>query len=247
MIQTYLPGYKGGKGGKRQKYTTTQQQFVKRIAPALYNSMKKYGIYSPAAYDNAIRQLTLESGTGTSRAARQQHNYGGYGWNGKTYTTFKDDQAFTDAYARLLKNRYGDALAATDTLSYATKLYDKGYYRDNKLNRSQNIRNYNRALSGHDAGAVSELARQMAVQNGWGSGNGTDPIQQKLVQPSDNTRVVNTRMGAATPERNLTSQINPAALYDLLSNPETDVSDVYQAMLAAQPYLPTPYLEGGVR
>jgi uncharacterized FlgJ-related protein len=59
-----------------------------------------------------MRQLAWESDYGRSKVAREQHNYGGYGWNGRTYTTFKSDEDFIKAYVDLMTSRYINAVNA---------------------------------------------------------------------------------------------------------------------------------------
>jgi uncharacterized FlgJ-related protein len=77
-----------------------------------------------------MRQLAWESSYGLSPVARKQNNYGGYGWNGKTYTTFKNDEDFVNHYLDLMMKRYGAAVNSPDVYSYARNLKNKGYYED---------------------------------------------------------------------------------------------------------------------
>ena len=118
-----IPEYKGGKNG----YIN---EFVNRIAPLVGQQLNRYGYTNDAAFYNIMRQLAWESNYGRSRVARQQHNYGGVGWNGKTYTTYKDDKDFVENYVRLMHNRYGAALRANSTQDYARALKQKGYFGD---------------------------------------------------------------------------------------------------------------------
>lgn len=60
------------------------------MGPLVGQQLSRYG-YGDVAYYNVMRQLAYESNYGRSRVARQQHNYGGVGWNGKTYNTYKSD------------------------------------------------------------------------------------------------------------------------------------------------------------
>ena len=59
-----------------------------------------------------MRQLAHESDYGRSKVAVNQHNYGGYGWNGETYTTFNSDDEFLDSYLDIMQGRHKDALGA---------------------------------------------------------------------------------------------------------------------------------------
>lgn len=118
-----LPQFKGGKNN----YIN---EFVDRIAPLVGQQLNRYGYTNDSAFYNVMRQLAWESNYGRSRVARQQHNYGGVGFNGKTYTTYKDDKDFVENYVRLMHNRYGAALRAKSTQDYARALKQKGYYGD---------------------------------------------------------------------------------------------------------------------
>lgn len=123
------------KGGKNDSINT----FVHRMGPLVGQQLNRYG-YGDAAYYNVMRQLAYESNYGRSRVARRQHNYGGVGWNGKTYTTYKTDADFVKDYVRLMHTRYGDALRAKSTQDYARALKKKGYYEDSLENYSRNLR-----------------------------------------------------------------------------------------------------------
>lgn len=123
------------KGGKDDSINT----FVHRMGPLVGQQLNRYG-YGDAAYYNVMRQLAYESNYGRSRVARRQHNYGGVGWNGKTYNTYKTDADFVKDYVRLMHTRYGDALRAKSTQDYARALKQKGYYEDSLENYSRNLR-----------------------------------------------------------------------------------------------------------
>lgn len=123
------------KGGKNDSINT----FVHRMGPLVGQQLNRYG-YGDTAYYNVMRQLAYESNYGRSRVARQQHNYGGVGWNGKTYNTYKSDADFVKDYVRLMHTRYGEALRAKSTQDYARALKKKGYYEDSLENYSRNLR-----------------------------------------------------------------------------------------------------------
>lgn len=118
-----IPQFKGGK----DDYVN---EFVNRMAPLVGQQLSRYGYNNDAAFYNVMRQLAWESNYGRSRVAREQHNYGGVGWNGKTYTTYKDDKDFVEKYMRLMHNRYSAALKADSTQGYAKALKDKRYFED---------------------------------------------------------------------------------------------------------------------
>lgn len=106
-------------------------RFVQQLGPKLYARLAKKNVKNlNAAYRNAMLQLAYESDYGNSPVAKRQHNYGGYGWNGKTYTTFRDDDSFLDAYTNLVTSRYRDAINSADLRSFATNLKKKGYFED---------------------------------------------------------------------------------------------------------------------
>lgn len=123
------------KGGKDDSINT----FVNRMGPLVGQQLNRYG-YDDAAFYNVMRQLAYESNYGRSRVARRQHNYGGVGWNGKTYNTYKSDADFVKDYVRLMHTRYGAALRAKSTQDYARALKQKGYYTDSLENYSRNLR-----------------------------------------------------------------------------------------------------------
>lgn len=126
------------KGGKDNSINT----FVNRMGPLVGQQLNRYG-YGDAAFYNVMRQLAYESNYGRSRAARRQHNYGGVGWNGKTYNTYKSDADFVKDYVRLMHTRYGAALRAKSTQDYARALKQKGYYEDSLQNYSRNLNGMN--------------------------------------------------------------------------------------------------------
>lgn len=119
MIGNPLPDFKRGKN--------PYQEFVKTHRRGLYRYLKAHNL-PLAALDNMVRQLAYESNYGRSNIALKQHNYGGYGYNGKTYTTFADDDAFYKAYVNLI-NKMG-ALGIANTSNYARTLGKHGYYSD---------------------------------------------------------------------------------------------------------------------
>lgn len=126
------------KGGKDDPINT----FVNRMGPLVGQQLNRYG-YGDAAFYNVMRQLAYESNYGRSRAARRQHNYGGVGWNGKTYNTYKSDADFVKDYVRLMHTRYGAALRAKSTQDYARALKQKNYYEDSLQNYSRNLNSMN--------------------------------------------------------------------------------------------------------
>lgn len=126
------------KGGKDDSINT----FVNRMGPLVGQQLNRYG-YGDAAFYNVMRQLAYESNYGRSRVARRQHNYGGVGWNGKTYNTYKSDADFVKDYVRLMHTRYGAALRAKSTQDYARALKQKGYYEDSLQNYSRNLNSMN--------------------------------------------------------------------------------------------------------
>lgn len=127
-----LPSFKKGK----DKFTS----FAQQLGPKIYKEMNRRGVYSDTAYDNVMRQLAMESSYGQSDVALKNHNYGGVGFNGKTYFNYKNDDAFVKDYIRMMKSKYGAALKAKNTTQYAKALKVGGYYQDslenytNKLN-----------------------------------------------------------------------------------------------------------------
>ena len=85
--------------------------FADKLGPLVYEGLRKRGFTSRAAYDNVMSQLAWESTYGTSDVARNNHNYGGYGYDGNgNYTVFKNDRDFIDAYLNTMSSRYRKAL-----------------------------------------------------------------------------------------------------------------------------------------
>ena len=143
-VQSILNAYNFGKdendlqnyrGGKDDHINA----FVSRMGPIVGQQLSRYG-YGDTAYYNVMRQLAYESDYGRSRVARQQHNYGGVGFNGKTYTSYKNDEDFVKNYVRLMHNKYDSALRAKSTQDYARALKQRGYYKDSLENYSRNLR-----------------------------------------------------------------------------------------------------------
>ena len=129
-----LHKYKGGKNGGNNFISS----FVDRLGPLVGQQLTRYG-YNDDAYYNVMRQLAYESNYGRSDAARDKHNYGGVGWDGEKYTTYKSDEDFVKAYVRLMHNKYDAALRAKSTQGYARALKQKGYYEDTLQNYSRNL------------------------------------------------------------------------------------------------------------
>lgn len=142
-----LHKYKGGK----DNYVNA---FVNRIAPLVGQQLNRYGYKNDATFYNIMRQLAWESNYGRSRVAREQHNYGGVGWNGKTYTTYKNDADFVEKYMRLMHNRYDAALRAKTTQDYARALKRKGYYGDS-------LQNYTNGLMGMKSVVSASAAHRL--------------------------------------------------------------------------------------
>lgn len=125
MIINYLPGYKGGKS----RINPVSQRFVDRMAPLLYNKMQQMGIYSDRAFDYLMRQMALESTSGTSDVAKKYNNYGGVRIPGKKqYQSYKNDRAFIDYWVPMMNRRYKNALAAKTIDDYGMQLKKLGYY-----------------------------------------------------------------------------------------------------------------------
>lgn len=127
-----VPKFEGGK--------SAHDAFVEQMGPVLYQELLRTNTPNiDVAYDNMLRQLAYESDYGRSRVARDQHNYGGYGWNGKTYTTFKDDADFINHYVKLMNDRYSNAVNADSVQGYAKALKDNGYYEDSQDNYTSQL------------------------------------------------------------------------------------------------------------
>lgn len=178
MIGNPLPKYQHGKSASQY------QQFVEKHRRGLYRYLKANGLPT-TALDNMIRQMAWESQYGTSNIARNQHNYAGYGYNGKTYTTFKNDEAFYRAYANLIKKM--GAINIADTAAYAKALKNAGYYEDS-------LQHYSGALSNMKQAEKWIQNEKKYNSKHYGDAqmmlSDFDPDEvEKPVAPVDNTRV----------------------------------------------------------
>lgn len=114
--------------------------FAYKMYPLYYQEYRNRGL----SHTDAVRAATLtctqaawESDYGRSKIAREQHNYGGYGYNGKTYTTFANDEDFVKAHVALaIKNGMS---SAKDLYEYAKIAKEKGYYQDSLEHYSSNL------------------------------------------------------------------------------------------------------------
>lgn len=104
------------------------QAFANKLGPLVYNGLVKRGYTKMSTYDNVMSQLAFESTYGTSNIAINNHNYGGYGYNGKGYNTYKNDEAFIDAYLNDMAGKYKKALNADTVADYAKELKRIGYF-----------------------------------------------------------------------------------------------------------------------
>lgn len=183
MIDNPLPKYQHGKSASQY------QQFVEKHRRGLYRYLKANGLPT-TALDNMIRQMAWESQYGTSNIARNQHNYAGYGYNGKTYTTFKNDEAFYRAYANLIKKM--GAINIADTAAYAKALKNAGYYEDS-------LQHYSGALSNMKQAEKWIQNEKKYNSKHYGDAqmmlSDFDPDEiEKPVAPVDNTRVEKPRI-----------------------------------------------------
>lgn len=179
MVGNPLPKYQHGKGASQY------QQFVEKHRRGLYRYLKANGLPT-TALDNMIRQMAFESQYGTSNIARNQHNYSGYGYNGKAYSTFKDDEEFYRAYTNLIKKM--GAIDIEDTVAYAKALKNAGYYQDS-------LQHYSGALSN-----MKQAEKWIQNEKKFGGKYYTNEVPMRLsdfdpdevekpVAPVDNTRV----------------------------------------------------------
>lgn len=146
LKQPKLPKYAGGTSNP---YDT----FAAQLSPLLYRQLLQTNVADvDRAHDYMMRQLAWESDYGRSKVAREQHNYGGYGWNGRTYTTFKSDEDFIKAYVDLMTSRYINAVNAPTIQGYGRALKQKGYYEDTEEHYTNNLagmRSISRATALH--------------------------------------------------------------------------------------------------
>lgn len=129
-----LPEFKKGK--TQNKFNS----FVEKIGPSLYKALLENNIQNlDVAYYNMMRQLAYESNYGQSRIAQAFNNFGGVGYNGKTYSKFKDVDDFMNNYVGIYKGRHKEALSAKNPTEFAKALKKSGYYQDSFENYSRNL------------------------------------------------------------------------------------------------------------
>ena len=225
MIGKPLPEYKRGK--------SVYQQFVETHRRGLYRYLKAHNLPT-TALDNMVRQMAWESTYGTSNVAKKYNNYGGYGYNGKTYTNFRDDEDFYKAYVGLI-NKMG-ALREADTNKYARILKNKGYYGDSYENYSKNLNSmkqaekwilneqkYNKQFYGNPEMKLSDF-------------DGDDLIQKKTnPAPVDNTFVEKPEIVPQTPNLHL----QPVSYDSQYQSSLPDIMQTYQRITSGQMPLQT--------
>lgn len=184
-----LPSFKKGK----DKFTS----FAQRLGPKIYKEMNRRGVYSDAAYDNVMRQLAMESSYGQSDVALKNHNYGGVGFNGKTYFNYKNDDAFVKDYIRMMKSKYGAALKAKNTTQYAKALKVGGYYQDSLENYTNKLN----AMSSMSAAAKRHrlLNPKMYEYQVLLSDMEEPAVSTRVEKPINKEPVVNTPIQTETP------------------------------------------------
>lgn len=130
-------------------------RFVGRLGPSLYRKLNQRNIQNvDVIYDYMMHQLAHESDYGRSKAAVNQHNYGGYGWNGETYTTFNSDDEFLDSYLDIMQGRHKDALDAQNITQYAKSLKDTNYFEaplEEYVGSLNGMKSLGRVLASHRA------------------------------------------------------------------------------------------------
>ena len=116
--------------------------FVNNMGPTLYKELQQHNLpNTDKVYDFMMRQLAYESQYGTSNIAKTQHNYGGVGYNGKTYNKYKDDASFAKDYVNLMTSKYWNALQQNNIQGYGKALKQAGYYEDDSSNYINNLSN----------------------------------------------------------------------------------------------------------
>lgn len=220
MIGNPLPKYQHGKGASQY------QQFVEKHRRGLYRYLKANGLPT-TALDNMIRQMAWESQYGISNIARKQHNYAGYGYNGKTYTIFKDDEAFYRAYTNLIKKM--GAINIADTAAYAKALKNAGYYEDS-------LQHYSGALSNMKQAEKWIQNEKKYNSKHYGDAqmmlSDFDPDEvEKPVVPVDNTRVVKPQI--EQPVQYKQSDNQPVS-YEPYKSELPDIMTAYRAIANGQ-------------
>ena len=228
MVGKPLPEYRRGKGASQY------QQFVEKHRRGLYRYLKANNMPT-TALDNMIRQMAWESQYGTSNIARKQHNYGGYGYNGRTYTSFKDDEAFYRAYTNLIKKM--GAINIADTAAYAKALKNAGYYEDS-------LQHYSSALS--NMKQAEKWIQNEKKYNSKYYGNAEmmlsdfNPYEvEKPVAPVDNTKIQKPQIE----ERIQYKSDNQPTTYEPYKSDLPDIMTAYNAMVNGQ--MPLQILNNG--
>lgn len=217
MIGEPLPDFQKGKN--------PYQQFVRTHRRGLYRYLKAHDLPLDAL-DNMVRQMAYESNYGRSNIALKQHNYGGYGYNGKTYTKFDNDEAFYKAYVNLI-NKMG-ALEIANTSNYARRLGKNGYYSDSPEHYTTMLGSMKQA----DKWINDEIKNQQTFY--------TEPLmklsdfdpQEDQVIPADNTNVQKPQV---VPDRTpYVGEIKQPVTYEPYKSELPDIMTAYRAITNGQ-------------
>lgn len=227
MIGEPLPKYKGGKSTANQYKDFVQNHRRKFWRFLVANN------YPTVALDNMIRQMAYESQYGTSNVARKNHNYSGYGYNGKTYTNFKDDESFYRAYAALMKKM--GTIDIQDTAKFVKQLKAKGYFEDsleNYMNNMNNMKQANKWIN-YEIKNSPQFYKQAQMKL-----SDFDPDEQD-VAPTDATTVVKPEVVPQKIPVNTTSQPTSYAPEPEYKSTLPDIMEAYKAMQSGQMPLQT--------
>lgn len=207
-----LPGYSGGKTGFYNTHRDKWKQFLisKGVDAEQANRLSTYF----AAQDS------LESGGGTSSAARQKNNFGGMQRGGKniSYDTVQD---YMNDKWNMMNKRFSRALDAKTVQEYATLINDPkyagkgylyavadGYNQKNPQDRAwvarqiQHMNNYTKAMMGI-AGQKGFVARPVPKAPVVSK---TEPIEKANPIPSAVELLEQNELPLILPESTITTQ-----------------------------------------
>lgn len=226
MIGKPLPGYRPGKDSINQ-----HKQFIQTHRRNLWRYLVANN-YPTTGLDNMIRQMAYESKYGTSNVAKRNHNYSGYGYNGKTYTNFKNDEAFYRAYVSLMKKM--GAIGIQDTTKFARVLKNAGYYEDSFDNYLNNLRNMKQA----NTWINDEIKNNSKFYKEAQMKLSDFDLNEQTVAPVDNTNVVKPQIVPQTIPAVKPQQEQPTT-YEPYNTNLPDLMKAYQAITSGEMPLQT--------
>lgn len=242
MIQTYLPQYVRGK-----TQDPSFANFANGLGRAVYYELVSNGWYTPERYNNIMSQLSGESGHGTSRLAKTNHNYGGRKLKNGGWMMFKDDADFAKNQVAYIRRR-PRMWNAKNIIDFAKAAKSYNYFgadlnRYIKLMQNQTAARsaWESAMKGWGNQVPNKVSLpQNDVNNLDNSTNKTALDYLNDEYRNDTNNMIPAAVLAVTPdEHQLTQSLDDNVVKN---NNMPEIGDLFTAALAGQQYLPTPLL-----